>query len=172
MSGITMSRKSRTVISAIWRWSPAVVAVVLVAALAATRFAAQPVDLAYGQTATMSFPNGPPVLVTVGALNIAKASRSAPGDLVGDFTVAMRMARRGDTEMSGDAPASYCSVVDEGGVDYPADLRLSSSPARHGLFLLTAAASRSGRVVVLVPATAHVVGVSCQLGDTVVTWRP
>ena len=166
-----MSRKSRTVISAIWRWSPSAVAFLIVVVLATGRFAAQPTDLTYGGTATMTFPDGPPVLVTVGAIHVAKASRATPGELVGHFIIAMRMARPGDTEMSGDAPASYCSVVDASGAEYPADLRLSSSLARHGLFLLTATASRSGRVAALIPANAHVAGVSCQLGDTAVTWR-
>jgi hypothetical protein len=160
------------VISAIWRASPAVVAVLLVAVLVTIRFGGAPTELTYGETATMSFPDGPPILVTVGALRIGRASRATPGDLVGDFTIAMRMARRGDVEMSGDAPASYCSVVDANGVEYPADLHLSSSPARHGIFSITSTATRSGRVVVLVPISAHVAGISCQLGVSVVAWRP
>jgi len=154
-----------------WRRSLPVIGALFVAGAIAAHVAAGSATLTFGSTATMSYVNGPPVLVTVGALKLAPASRRTPGDLVGDFTVTVRLEHRSDTLMTGDAPASDCSIIDTDGVSYPSDLRLSSPYARNGLFQLAGDALAKGTAVALIPASTHVAGVTCQLGYSVATWR-
>jgi hypothetical protein len=71
---------------------------------------------------------------------------------------------------SGDALASYCSVLGRNGVIYPADLWSSGREAAQGNFELNGSIPYGGWVVAYIPARVRPAGVTCQLGDEVDSW--
>jgi hypothetical protein len=154
-----------------WRFLPLVVVLSLAFLFIGQRLAQPSSTLSFGETATVSFVQGPRVLLMVRSLKLQGSLKSDPLERVVTFNVSMRLSNPADQMTSGDALASYCSVIDRRGIVYPSDLALSSRAAKTLNFVLQGGAIQQGRVVALIPTAVHPSGVLCQFGVDVETWR-
>jgi len=127
-------------------------------------------NLPLGSTATMALIQGPPVLVTVRSLSLGGRPQGDPAMREARFHVEMRMRNPTDLMISGDALASYCSLLGADGVTYPSDLAGSESEATQGIFTLEGSVPREGWVVAYIPRNVRPIGVTCQIGDDVDSW--
>lgn len=153
-----------------WRALPALAVVVTGAVFGGQALARPSGPLALGTTATMAFVQGPPLLVTISHLRDGPVPPHDPAVRKVYFDISMRTRNAQDSIRSGDALASYCSVVGSDGTVYPSDLAISNGWARTGIFVLANGVPRAGRVVALVPRRARITGVTCQLGIDVENW--
>lgn len=153
-----------------WRAVPLLAVVVTGAVFAGQALARPSGPLRLGATATMAFVQGPPLLVRVSHLRLGPVPPQDPAVRKVYFDMSLRTRSASATQNSGDAMASYCSVVGAHGTVYPSDLAISNGWTRTGIFVLQGGAVRAGRVVALVPRRAHIVGVTCQLGLDVENW--
>jgi hypothetical protein len=131
---------------------------------------APPTSIPLGSTATMSFVQGPPVLVTVESFSLTRPSGNDHVERKARFYVEMRLRDPMTSMASEDALASYCSVLGRNGVIYPADLSSSGREAAQGNFELSGSVPHGGWVVAYIPARVRPSGVTCQLGDEVDSW--
>ena len=154
-----------------WRFVPLVVVLSLAFVFVGQRLAQPSSSLTFGKTAVVSFDQGPGVLLTVRSMTVHIPPKNEPSVRIVTFKVAMKLGDPADSLTSGDALASYCSVIDRSGTVYPSDLARSSSAANTLNFKLQGAVVQEGLVVVLIPARVQPSGVLCQFGFDIDTWR-
>ena len=167
-----MSRRrfAAGVVRRTWRLGPLLAVAITGGVFAGQALARPDTPLALGTTATMSFVQGPPLLVTVSDLRPGPVPPLDPGVRKIYFDLSVRTRNPAATVRSGDALASYCSVVGRHGTVYPSDLAISNGWTRTGIFVLQGGVARAGRVVALVPKATRIVGVTCQFGVEVANW--
>ncbi len=160
----------RAVIARTWRAYPLVTVAVIGFIYLVQYLVAPPTSIPLGSTATMSFVQGPPVLVTVKSFSLTRPPGNDHVERKVRFYVEMRLRDPMTSMGSGEALASYCSVLSRNGVIYPADLSSSGREAAQGNFELSGPVPYEGWVVAYVQARVHPAGVTCQLGDEVDSW--
>jgi hypothetical protein len=153
-----------------WRLAPLLAVVITGGIFLGQELARPSGPLPMGATATMSFVQGPPLLLRVSNLRRGPIPPSDPAVRKIYFHLAMRTRNPTATQNSGDALASYCSVVSTHGTVYPSDLAISNGYTRIGIFVLQNGETRQGRVVALVPRHTRIARVTCQLGVDVANW--